>query len=330
MPGIENHLFTGEGSELAIRARRDGINVIHSRWHAGLSLSAFRTLGLAIGDIRPDIVHVHDSHALTLALWLRTLGLRWFVHSKQLPPEPYAIFAHRRVDFHVKTGSGWHRADRILAVSEGVKRVLVADGISPRDIVVIHDGIDPDEIKAEADSAPDIRTRLHLPAEAPLAVNVAALVDHKDQRTLVRAAAAARARAPQLHWVIAGEGPLREALQRDITNLGVGDIVHMVGYVDPVDALIRESRVFVMSSKEEGMGSVVLHALALSRPVVATAGGGLPEIVSPEWVVPVGNPEALADSVLKALAHPARRPFEYRFTSKAMAEATLAQYRVLA
>jgi glycosyltransferase involved in cell wall biosynthesis len=317
-PDVQNNLITAFGSKLADRARADGASVIETSWDIGLSPSAWFALKRAINDFQPDIVHVHDSHSLSLALW------------QPRKRDPYVLIAHRRVDFHVKRRSGWHRADRIIAVSAGVKRVLVEDGVNERDIVVIHDGIDPEEIRANAERAPDIRMRLSLPADAPLAINVAALVDHKDQATLIRAAAAARARAPHLHWVIAGEGPLRESLQREIANLQVGDIVHLVGYVDPVDALIREASVFVMSSKEEGMGSVMLHALELERPVVATAAGGLPEVVPPEWLVPVGDAEALATKTLVALEQRPRTSLPARFTAKSMAEATLAQYRLLA
>ncbi|HEX4632798.1 MAG TPA: glycosyltransferase [Gemmatimonadales bacterium] len=317
-PDVQNNLITAFGSMLADRARADGASVIETSWDVGLSPSAWFALKRAINDFQPDIVHVHDSHSLSLALW------------QPKKRDPYVLIAHRRVDFHVKRRSGWHRADRIIAVSAGVKRVLVEDGVNERDIVVIHDGIDPDEIRANAGQAPDIRQRLGLPAEAPLAANAAALVDHKDQLTLVRAAAAARARAPQLHWVIAGEGPLRESLQREIANLHVGDIVHLVGYVEPVDALIREASVFVMSSKEEGMGSVALHALALERPVVATAAGGLPEIVPAEWLAPVGDAEALAAKTVQALEHPPQVTLPVRSTAKFMAEAVLAQYRLLA
>ena len=243
---------------------------------------------------------------------------------------PFLIVAHRRVDFHVRPRSNWTRAERIIAVSEGVKRVLASDGVNPHDVIVVPDGIDPEEVRANADRDPAIRKRLGLPPDIPLAVNAAALVAHKDHETLIRAAAHVRARIPQLHWVIAGEGPLRDALQREIANLGVGDIFHLVGYVEPVDALIREASVFVMSSKEEGMGSVVLQALALSKPVVATAAGGLPEIVPPEWLVPVGDAEALATKALLALERAPRTSLPPRFTAKAMAEATLAQYRTLA
>jgi len=320
-PQVGNHLITAFASQLALRARANGASVIETSWDLGLSPSAWFALGRAVTEFQPDIVHAHDSHSLSLASWLR----RW-----RRMREPYVLVAHRRVDFHVKRRSAWHRADRIIAVSEGVKRVLVQDGIPERDIVVIHDGIDPDEVGASAASAPDIRQRLGLPLGAPLAVNVAALVDHKDQRTLIRAAAAARSRAPTLHWAIAGDGPLKDALEQEIANLGVGDIVHLVGYVEPVDALIREAKVFVMSSKEEGMGSVVLEALALGRPVVATAAGGLPEVVPAAWLAPVGNAEALAEKVLLALERPEPTALPAHFTAKSMADAVLAQYRFLA
>lgn len=321
IPGIENCLLTSFASQLAARVRAEGGTVRETGWRVGLSPSAWFALNSATRTWRPDIIHVHDSHALTLALWQRRF---WRL------PDPPVIIAHRRVDFHVKPKSGWHRAERIIAVSEGVKRILAADGVNPHDVVVVPDGVDPYEIGAAALGAPDIRKRLGLPADAPLAVNVAALVDHKDQRTLIRAAAAARARAPRLHWVIAGEGPLRGELQREIANLGVGDIVHLVGYVEPVDALIKESNVLVMSSKEEGMGSVVLHALTLEKPVVATAAGGLPEVVASEWLTPVGDADALAAKTLLALERAPRTSLPERFTAKAMAEAILAQYRVLA
>lgn len=335
-PDLENRLFTKKGSELARLARSELVPVIQSPWTLGVSPTAFLRLGTAVRRYMPAIVHVHDSHSLALALAVRHT-LRWpFLGGRGLSgkiildqePTDFVVVAHRRVDFQVKPGSNWARADRVIAVSDGVRRVLVSGGVNPRDVVVIPDGIEPEEIHANATQAPDIRQGLGLPPDAPLAVNAAALVDHKDQRTLIRAAAAARARAPLLHWVIAGEGPLRGALQREIANLAVGDIVHLVGYVEQVDALIREASVFVMSSKEEGMGSVVLQALALSKPVVATAAGGLPEIVPPEWLAPVGDAEALAAKALQALEHPTPIPLAARFTAKAMADAILAQYRL--
>jgi len=211
-----------------------------------------------------------------------------------------------------------------------VKEVLVSDGRAAGEVTVIPDGIDPHEVRRVAQEPANIRQRLHLPAGTPLAVNVAALVDHKDQATLIRAAAHARAARPDLHWVIAGEGALRGSLAAEIRRLGLADRVHLLGYVEKADALIRECDVFVMSSKEEGLGSVILNALALEKPVVATAAGGIPELLPAGALVPVGDAVGLAGKVIDALSHPPSRiPFPERFTASAMAERVLDVYRSL-
>ncbi|MGH7674130.1 MAG: glycosyltransferase, partial [Gemmatimonadales bacterium] len=271
-------------------------------------------------------VHAHDSHALTVALWARALaGLM----RRRDPPR---IVATRRVDFSIRRRIGpspWRRADRVIAISDAVKSVLVADGLPPARIAVVPSGIDPGEVRRAATAPLDVRRRLGLPPATPLAVNVAALVDHKDQRTLIRAAHAARALRPDLHWAVAGEGELRAVLEREIAALGVGDRVHLLGYVDAADALLREATVVVMSSRQEGLGSVVLHALALERPVVATRGGGLPEMLPDSCLVPVGDHAALARRVATALDHPAPVPLPPRFTAAAMAQGVLDVYRGL-
>jgi len=314
-PGVEQILVTKRGSELARRAAADGTTVSETPWGWGLDPRAWFRCNLAISEFKPDIVHAHDAHAL----WMAGHTVR-----------DTRLVATRRVDFHVGRFSTWRRADRIIAISGAVKNVLAADGMPTTEVTVVPDGIDPDETRRAAARPLDVRAQLGLPAATPLAVNVAALVDHKDQRTLIRAAQHARATRPDLHWVIAGEGALRGSLTAEIARLGLADRVHLLGYVDPADALIREADVFVMSSKEEGLGSVILNALALGKPVVATAAGGIPELLPPEALVPVGDAEGLAGKVVAALSHPASRiPFPERFTARAMAQGVLAVYRSL-
>jgi glycosyltransferase involved in cell wall biosynthesis len=239
------------------------------------------------------------------------------------------LVATRRVDFHLRPGSVWHRADRVIAISRAVRAVLEADGIAPRDISVVASGIDPDEVRRAARTPLNVRARLGLSPSTPLAANVAALVGHKDQHTLIRAAHAARAARADLHWAIAGEGELRGSLEAALAGLGLSDRVHLLGHVAEADALIAEADVLVMSSKEEGLGSVVLHALALGTPVVATRAGGLPEMVPEPWLVPVGDADALAHRVVEALDHPSPIPLPSQFTASSMAAGVLAVYRSL-
>jgi len=294
---------------------------------------------------RPHIIHAHDGHSLWLALqarrWLGLLAWVFLAPAAQEFKDTLArVLGTRRVDFHIRRRRGltrllagdsaWMRADHVVAVSAAVKDVLVADGRSAGEVSVVPDGIDPHETRREAEEPANIRQRLHLPAGTPLAVNVAALVDHKDQHTLLRAAGHARAARPDLHWAIAGEGFLRGSLTAEIRRLGLADRVHLLGYVENADALIRECDVFVMSSKEEGLGSVILNALALEKPVVATAAGGIPEILPSESLVPVGDAVGLAGKVVDAISHPPSRiPLPARFTAVAMAQGVLDVYRSL-
>jgi glycosyltransferase involved in cell wall biosynthesis len=316
-PAVEVRLVTKRGGELAARAAADGVRVIETGWTLGYDPRAWYTVGRQIEQFRPAVVHAHDSHALGVAR--RALGR----HAG-------ALLATRRVAFQLRWPSGWRRVDRVIAISDAVKRALVSGGIAAADISVVPSGIDPDEVRAAAASPLGIRARLGLAPDTPLAVNVAALVDEKDQRTLVRAAAAARALRPDLHWAIAGDGELRGSLEAEIARLGLRDRVHLLGYVEHAAALITEGDVFVMSSKQEGLGSVILNALALEKPVVATAGGGIPEILPPEALVPVGDAEGLACKVVAVLTHPPSPfPLPPRFTAKAMAQGVLAVYRSL-
>lgn len=310
-PTLELLLATKRNGVLAGRAAAAGVPVHGIPWGVGLDPRAWWSLRSLMRRFHPDIVHAHDSHALTLV---------------RAP----VVIGHRRVDFHVRPHSAWFRASAVIAVSAAVKRILTADGIPPDRITVIPDGIDPEEVRAAAARPLGIRARLGLAPSTPLAANVAALADHKDHRTLVRAAAHARSARPDLHWVIAGEGDMRHAVERDIAAHGLGDRVHLLGYIPEADALIREADVFVMSSKEEGMGSVILHALVLERPVVATAAGGIPEVLPPTCLVPVGDAASLGEKVVSVLTRPPSPvPLPPKFTAKSMAQATLALYQSL-
>jgi L-malate glycosyltransferase len=314
VPQIEQALVTKRGSELARRAAADGVSVIGTAWDIGLDPRAWWQLRRAVRAFQPDLIHVHDSHALTLAATAAP-GRR--------------IVATRRVEFHVRRFGSWRRAVRIIAISEAVRNVLIADGIGADAVVVVHDGIDVAEVRHAGAVPLDIRGESGIPTFARLAVNAAALTGEKDHRTLIRAAHYARTGRPDLHWVIAGEGKLRDSLAAEIQRLGLADRVHLIGHVDRVDALIAAADVFVLTSKREGLGSVVLNALALGRPVVATAAGGVPEILPPEALVPAENAEELAEKVVAALDHPSPVPFPPGFSAAAMAQGVLAVYRAL-
>ena len=129
-PDVEETLVTRQESELARRATAAGVPVQGTAWEIGLDPRAWWLLRRTIAAFQPDVIHVHDSHALTLAATV-AMGRK--------------LVATRRVDFHVGRFGAWRRPDRIIAVSAAVKDVLTRDGIASDAIVVVPDGVDPDD-----------------------------------------------------------------------------------------------------------------------------------------------------------------------------------------
>jgi glycosyltransferase involved in cell wall biosynthesis len=147
---------------------------------------------------------------------------------------------------------------------------------------------------------------------------------------------------PDAHLVIAGEGPLRTDLERQLDELRIGHAVHLLGFRDDIPRLLKTLDVFVMSSKEEGLGTSILDAMAAGVPVVATSGGGIPEVVEDGQtglLVAVGDAEALGRAIVRmvedralrthSIAHAAAK-VQAEFTWTRMAERNLRIYEELA
>jgi glycosyltransferase involved in cell wall biosynthesis len=292
--GFTNQVVvTGAGTELGHHLKREGIRVHEARWTYGLDPRVFLPV---LREIRAGgaLLHAHDAHAVTLA------GLCGLV--TRVP-----LVATRRVDFHLRRRGFWSRAARVIAVSAAVADILSDDGIDPSRVVVVHSGIDLEEARQAEPLG--LRERLTLPAQATLACTVGALVPHKDHVTLLYAARRLAPAFPLLHWVIAGEGPLRPLLEWLRRELDLTDRVHLLGQVTHPLRVIADADVYVMSSREEGLGTSVLDAMARGIPVASTSAGGLPEMLiqGAGLLVPPRNPEALAGAVRRLLCDPELR-----------------------
>jgi glycosyltransferase involved in cell wall biosynthesis len=321
LDGIEQVVVTGRRSELARRLRLDDIPIHEVAWSAGLDL---RVIPATVAEARGKhaVLHAHDAHATTLA------GLAGWLSST-----PFVTT--RRVDFPLRHPATWKRARRVIAISQAVADVLVEGGVSRDRITIIPSGIAVEETRAAAPMG--IRHRLGLAPDTMVAANVASLVGHKDHATLLRAAAVLRERFPKLHWVVAGDGPLRHAVERLREELDLTPCVHFLGHIpDPV-GLIVDADVFVMSSSQEGLGTSVLDAMACGTPVASTAAGGLPDLLGDGAgvLVPTGDFSALADAVRRILEDATLRStlitraeaMVQRFTSRRMAEDVVSVYR---
>jgi glycosyltransferase involved in cell wall biosynthesis len=278
---------------LAERARASGLEVVECSPRSELDVVAALRLRRAIRERGITLVHAHTAHAVAVAA-LATLGT-------SVP-----LVVARRVDFPLRANIGtrwkYSRANAIIAISRAVASVLERSGISPRRIRVVPDGVD---IHREVIPASrELLAALGIPTGAPLVVQVAQLVGHKDPLNFVRALAHVRAASPNVHALLVGDGPLRADVEREIHELGLEDAVHVAGYRNDADSLLAAATVATLSSREEGMGSVLLDALAFGRAIAATRAGGIPEVIvdgESGLLAEPRDPTALGNVILRLL-----------------------------
>jgi glycosyltransferase involved in cell wall biosynthesis len=300
--GVGATLAAPEKSSLYDRARRAGIAVVPLSARNDADLFAVMRLARLLRRERFDILHCHTARAHGIAM----LAQRFVPVSRR----PESVVS-RRVAFasaSFLTRRKFARAGRVIAVSEAVKQGLVAAGVDPGRIAVVRDGIPLGEATPDPAERDRVRRLLHLAPADRLVLNVAHLGAEKGQSDLIAAAPRIRAAAPDARIAIVGGGELRGKLERQAAKAAGGGIL-FAGFLPPerIAALLAAAAVFVLPSRQEGLGSVLLEAMAAGVPVVAAAAGGIPEIVRDNvtgLLFPPGNPAALAEVVIRLLRDP--------------------------
>ncbi|MGB3288401.1 MAG: glycosyltransferase [Burkholderiaceae bacterium] len=198
------------------------------------------------------------------------------------------------------------RADAIIAVSDGVARDLAQRlGCAPQRIHTRHNPIDTAALAAK--SAEPLDHPWFAPGEPPVIVAAGRLSPEKDFPTLIRAFALLRARRP-LRLAILGEGGQRQALEAQIGALPCKEDILLAGFQPNPSAWMGRAAAFVLSSRWEGFGNVLVEAMACGTPVISTACPSGPEEILGQgrWgrLVPVGDPAALAQAMDDTLADP--------------------------
>lgn len=284
---------------LSARAREAGIECIDCAPSSELDVRAAWRLRRVIMHRGVNLVHAHTAHAVALAA-LATVRL-------QVP-----IIVARRVDFRLRDNAGtrwkYGRAAAFIAVSTAVERVLHQSGIPANRVRVVADGVDVNRRVKPASR--EVLDRLDVARGAPLVVQVAQLVGHKDPVNFVRAIARVRQIVPNVQALMVGEGALRYDVEREIHGLELENTVHLAGYRTDADALLAAADVACLSSREEGMGSVLLDAFAFGVPVAATRAGGIPDIVidgETGVLAEPRNPVALGDAIASLITDPELR-----------------------
>jgi glycosyltransferase involved in cell wall biosynthesis len=173
--------------------------------------------------------------------------------------------------------------DAFIAVAESHGKFLQDfERFPSRKIHVIRNGVDCQRFRPQPEHRDDVRNELGLDSSAKLVGIVAALRPEKNHAMLVHAAAELRASHETLHWVIVGDGPERESINRLAADLGVSDRVHLLGTRQDTPRILSALDVFTLCSLNEASPVSILEALACQVPVAATDVGSICESIIPE------------------------------------------------
>jgi L-malate glycosyltransferase len=294
--GHRTMLVAHSDGELRQRAA-EGLDLIPLAPKTEMDLSAAWRLSRILKQLKPDIIHAHDPHGVAMAAIALSM-------STQVAKPP--LVAARRVDFHLRGNSlsrwKYRQVDCFICASEAIRQMLVGDGVPSARTVTVHEGIDIERVE-RAEPA-NLHADFWLPHQAPIVGNVAALVPHKGQRHLIDAAKIVVQQVPDARFVIAGEGELRPALERQIKDYHLEKHVRLAGFRPDVLSVHKAFDIFVMSSVTEGLGTSLLDAMAAGKPIVGTRTGGIPEVVANDetgLLVPPRDHEALAEAIIRLL-----------------------------
>lgn len=281
------------GEPLATRAREQGIAVLDVQPHSELAVATALRLRSFIRRERIQIVHAQAAHAHTLAA-LATLGTR----------AKLVVTRHTARPPRANVGTRWKysRAAAVIAVSRAAADLLGPAGIAAQSVDVIPGGVDVERNVVPASA--ELLASLGVRGSGPLVIWVGALTTEKDPETFVRAAALAAALVPGMQALLVGDGVRRGNVSRIIHELRMRESIHLAGFRSDVDELLAAAGVLASSSRIEGLPLVIMDAFALGVPVAATAGTGVPELVTDGvtgLLVPVDDANALGNAIARLL-----------------------------
>lgn len=289
-------------NEFVATAGASGLEVDVIREQRRFDLSVIPALREAIDARRPDIVITNSvkSHFL---FWRSRLNKNY----------PWVAFHHgyTATDLKMRVYNRLDRwslpkSDRVATVCQAFASQLSREtNISQERIFVHHNAIRP-QPKPSAEDANELRRRFGIAEGERVVLSVGRLSKEKAHADLIEAFRLLRTTNPNSScWlVIVGDGPERAGLETAARASGQNDRITFAGQVSDVQPFYAAADVFVLPSLSEGSPNVLLEAMAAEVPIVATAVGGVPEIVADEesaLLVPPKNPQALATAIDRVL-----------------------------
>ena len=292
-------LICPEHSAVGEAARAAGIEVEAISYRGDLDWRATKRIGEILIRHQVDLVHVHSRRGADIwgGLAACKLGL------------PCVL--SRRVDNHERAwavAAKYRFYDHVIAISEGIRDVLVADGLAPHKVSCVRSAVDWDRFQNPSDKA-GLTARFDLPEDATVIGIAAQLIPRKGHDVLLEAMSDLVERWPNLHLLVMGKGPSKSAIREQIRTLDLDRHVQLVGFVEDLERVLPSLDFLVHPARTEGLGVVLLQAASAGIAVIACDAGGMPEAVIDQetgMLVPPDDVGALMAAMESLLSDPER------------------------
>jgi glycosyltransferase involved in cell wall biosynthesis len=329
--GVESVLVAPSGSAIAEAAAGRGLRV-HTVPLAGEGdLRFVPRLVRILREESPDLVHCHSRRgADTLGgVAAKAAGIPAVVSRRVDNPEP-ALLALPKYALYRK----------VITISERIREVVISTGVDPTKVVCVRSAVEVDRWSGPCDPGRFREVTGAVEGEPTLGV-AAQFIQRKGHRDLLEALPAILERHPRLRVLLFGRGPLEEELRELAESLGVAERVVFPGFVEELHRILPCLDLLVHPAHMEGLGVILLQASAAGVPIVAAAGGGIPEVVregTNGLLVPPGDVDALTRAVLtllgdegmrRRLGEGGRTLARDEFSVAAMVQGNLAVYRAV-
>lgn len=252
-----------------------------------------------------DLIHAHSAHSHAISVWADLLRNK------------ARIILSRRVDFPVKNNPlsrfkyNYKGIKRIICVSEKIREVMMPSLDNPEVCVTVHSGIDLNRF-ANSRNTGKLHREFQLRPEEPIIGNISAIAEQKDYFTFVKTAKLLLSEGLKATFFIIGDGPMRAEIEAFVKQQELTDHIIFTGFRNDISEILPELDVFLITSQTEGLGTTILDAFACRVPVVATKGGGIPEIVHHEktgLLAEIYDTNTLVQHVSRLFSEPGLRHF---------------------
>lgn len=326
---VSNVLVCPQGS--AIAAVASDAELIAVPVAGDLDLRLPGRLARILRQVNPDLVHVHSRRGAELfgAVAARRAGDRPGVVTRRIDSvEPRAWL---RLKYRP------YRA--VIAISRAIEAMLLERaGLSRAQVHLVPSGVDTERFRPDRSARARLIGRFELPGDALILGVAAQLIARKGHDVLLECLPGLLRRHPTLVALLFGRGPLEPALRKEIAARGLGRHVRLAGFCDDFDRCLPGLDLLVHPALREGLGLVLLEALSCGVPVIASAAGGIVDVIGHDehgLLVAPGNPAQLGAALQRLIVDPAlrrrlgergRRHVEAGYSSARMVAGNVAVY----